>query len=191
MRCFIAIEIPDNWRSALTKVCDPTGLTPRGVRWVRPEQYHVTLRFLGEIEDQLVPAISDAVAQSAAQIEPFALRLAGLGAFRSRDVARVVWAGIDDPTHGCQRWIDLAGPALEALGFDADSRPYHPHITLARAKTGRAGHDLNRFVEHAASLPPLSFDASLLTLFESLLGRHGAHYRVLSRVPLTESPEGP
>jgi 2'-5' RNA ligase len=184
MRCFIAIEVPDAWRRALSSIRDSTERAPREIRWVSPQQYHFTLRFLGTTADQLVPEIGDAIAQSARGITPFALRLAGVGTFPPSGAARVLWAGIDDASGACRRWVEIAAPGLNALGFAPEARECQPHITLARAKSPGGAHRLRRIAETATDPPQLAFDVSALTLFESRLSPHGARYHRLSRIPL-------
>jgi RNA 2',3'-cyclic 3'-phosphodiesterase len=125
-RLFIAIDLPGPvcWRLGQL-VAEP----PRGVRPVRPAQMHLTLHFLGDVEDDDCAALIDALAQ--VRQEPFAIALGGTGVFPPRGRPTVLWAGVGDSAtlsslhHG-------VGAAIEACGLAVERRPYVPHVTLAR-----------------------------------------------------------
>ena len=147
-----------------------------GARWVPKENLHLTLAFLGRVDDQRVGEISSAIAYVVQGHVDFSVRLDELGAFPSTRRARVVWAGLDDPTQGIAGLADSVGEAMEGLGFPREKRAFSPHVTIARLKTpGRV--ELNELLE------PIAFPVERITLFESKLGRPNAVYSEIATFP--------
>ncbi|MGE5529226.1 MAG: RNA 2',3'-cyclic phosphodiesterase [Patescibacteria group bacterium] len=135
MRLFVAIWLPAPLaRAALTRL---EGLRPgsRGVRWVKPDQLHLTLKFLGETQEGLLPSLEAALAGVASASTPIYLGLGGGGVFPPAGPPRVVWLAV---TPGPEL-ADLAARverALAPLGFAPERRPFRPHLTLGRAEAG-------------------------------------------------------
>jgi 2'-5' RNA ligase len=137
IRAFIAVELPAGAREALGSILqDLQAVVPAGVRWVRPEGIHLTLKFLGDIGAKSVGPISLAMSQCAALVSPFDLFLSELGAFPKLKAPRVVWAGLDgavDALRGLQASLE---EELERLGHNPEGRPFSPHLTLGRTREG-------------------------------------------------------
>ena len=137
IRAFIAVELPPAVREAVEGVVRElrSGIGD-GVRWVRPEGVHLTLKFLGDIDAGSVPAVSRAMAQCAASAAPFDLFLEGVGVFPNARRPRVIWIGLGgalEPLLALQHSIDRE---LEGLGFARERRPFTPHLTLGRVRDG-------------------------------------------------------
>ena len=176
MRCFVAVELEHALRSPLVRLLREQLPRTRDVRWCTEQQLHVTLKFLGEVRDGQLPAVCDAVAQAARRIEPFSLCLAGLGCFPSPRNPRVLWCGVEDAAVSCARWLELADPLFETLGFPRETRAFHAHVTLGRSK-GPAGADvMRRVLEKVAPPPPREMTVEEVVLFESRLDPRGARY---------------
>jgi len=176
MRCFVAVELADNLRQPLVRLLREELPPARDVRWCTEQQLHVTLKFLGDVRDEQVPAVCDAIQAAAEFVEPFDLRLGGVGCFPTPRNPRVLWAGVEDPTGGCTRWLELADPLFEELGFPRETRAFHPHITLGRGRD-RGGSDVLRSVlAEVAAPPPQDMTVEKIVLFESRLGPRGARY---------------
>src|SRR5437867_392019 len=95
LRLFIAIELPEAWTAALTRAQDTLrGRGLDGLRWTRPEGIHLTLKFLGNVDERRVPELGASLEQAVAGLRPFTLRLSGLGSFGPPARPRVVWAGV-------------------------------------------------------------------------------------------------
>ncbi|HUU95328.1 MAG TPA: RNA 2',3'-cyclic phosphodiesterase [Phycisphaerae bacterium] len=184
MRCFVAIELDPALRSPLVRLLREQLPRTRDVRWCSEHQLHVTLKFLGEVADGQIPKVCEVVAAAAAQLQPFAVRLGGLGCFPSPNNARVCWCGIEDPNAACQRWLGLADPLLAELGFERETRAYHPHITLGRSKARSGSAVIRRVLETVPAPPPNEMTVDNLVLFESRLGPGGARYYPVSTAPL-------
>lgn len=133
LRLFLAVEVPPSAAQVVTAAVAPWRETFPNARWVPPENWHVTLKFLGRTPGRLVPWVEEAVAGMIGAHPPVTARVRGLGAFPSAGRARVLWAGIDDPTNG---FSELAADIEARLAeeFRAEMRRFHPHLTVARAE---------------------------------------------------------
>jgi 2'-5' RNA ligase len=134
LRCFVAIELPEDLREAVAAFFAREGREIAGVRWVDGARLHLTLKFLGAVAADRVAAVGGAVAEAAVGHGPFALELRGAGAFPTEQRARVVWVGIGA---GAAETCGLASSletALAPLGFAREERPFTPHLTVGRVK---------------------------------------------------------
>jgi 2'-5' RNA ligase len=146
MRCFIAVEMSNDQVLACLMELGRVGAA---LRRVSPGNLHLTLKFLGEVKEELIPEISAAMEDALQGIEPFDAALKGLGTFPSLNYMRVVWVGIEKNRERLievQRSLDKR---LAKLGFQRDKR-FHPHLTLARVKSPKGKGELREFiVQHA------------------------------------------
>ncbi|WP_028583924.1 RNA 2',3'-cyclic phosphodiesterase [Desulfogranum mediterraneum] len=165
-RLFVALDLPESIRDGLQRLCH--GL-PRA-RWLAPEQLHLTLSFIGEVDGAVFADIREVLAEITAA--PFELQLDGLGFFPPRGKPRVLWAGLaaSTPLLGLQQRIQ--GRLLE-LGLDLETRKYAPHITLARIQQTPVSR-LSRYLESHGRFcsPPFSVDR--FQLYSSVLSSKGA-----------------
>jgi len=150
IRGFIAVNLPDQmilWLSGIQKELKAFGLP---VQWTRPENIHLTLKFLGEIPETDVARVCQAVESSAARFSPLELFSKGVGVFPGVKRPRVLWTGIagrTDQLGDLQRDLDSG---LNGIGFPKDDRPFTGHLTLGRFKAGRQPH-----TRHTEALPEL------------------------------------
>lgn len=183
MRCFVAIELAAALRAPLVQLL--RGLPrSREVRWCTEDQLHVTLKFLGEVEEGRIPKVCAALAAAGAQVEPFAVRLDGLGAFPTPRNPRVFWGGIADPAGGCARLVQLMDPPLEQLGFPREARAFTPHVTLGRSKSPAGNAVVRQALETARPPATAEMTVEQITLFQSILRPEGAQYVLVASVPL-------
>jgi RNA 2',3'-cyclic 3'-phosphodiesterase len=132
-RLFLAIEIPSEVIDAVGAAVRPWRESFPTARWIPPENWHVTLKFLGRTAARLLPWVGETVGAIAAAHPPATLRVRGLGAFPSTQRARVLWAGIDDPAGVLTELVaDLESGLAEA--FRPEVRRFHPHLTVARSE---------------------------------------------------------
>ena len=176
MRCFVAVELEHALRRPLTRLLREQLPRTRDVRWCTEQQLHVTLKFLGEVSDSQLSAVCDAVTAAADFVEPFSLRLTGLGCFPSPRNPRVLWCGVEDQARGCARWVDLADPLFEDLGFPRETRQFHAHITLGRSKSPAGSDVMRRVLEDVPSPATPAMTVEEVVLFESRLAPGGAQY---------------
>jgi 2'-5' RNA ligase len=153
-----------------------------GVRWVRPENLHVTLRFLGNIERTLVPKLAAAVREELAGLASFTAQIGGVRTFPSSKRPRVVVLEVG-PEAALSELASAVERGVGRVGLAAEERPFRPHLTLGRAKrSGRAAGfpDTSDLV----SSEGVSFEVTESVLFQSELLRSGARYTALERFPL-------
>ncbi len=186
MRLFIAVLIPPPIIEALAQVQSQLRqqLPDRTLRWVAPENFHITLLFLGEQPEARLPEIQRAL-QSASQLsEPFEIEVRGLGAFPNWNRTNVLWAGVEDPSQTLAR---LSHHLERTLMERPSGKPFHAHITFARFKDPRA-HDLpKRLIDAVERLSNPSFGrftVSHLSLMLSELRPEGSRYTELERFAL-------
>lgn len=136
LRLFAAIELPSAWREALAREARALAQAAPGYgRWVDPDLLHLTLVFLGWQPEERVATVERALADAACRTPQVTMRPGRLGAFGGRRAPRVIWAGIEDePRSGLGRVRHALVEALRASGLTFDETPFHPHVTLARAR---------------------------------------------------------
>lgn len=179
IRSFIAIELPRQVVETIRKLQDDLRKYRLNIRWVRPENIHLTLKFLGNISEQDVEPITSVLKTIAGTMAPFRLREQGLGVFPGIARPRVVWVGVSgdvEPLKQCQIRIE---EGLEQLGFPREGRPFRAHLTLGRVKGKVDKRILLEAIEQLGTVQSDSFTADSLILFRSDLRREGAVYTKL------------
>ncbi len=177
VRLFVACALPPPVRDALVAFATPLP----GVAWTRPEQLHLTLRFLGDVEQPRIEALQERL--QTVRVEPFLLPVSGLGAFPSKNAPRVLWAGVGSGHPHLFQLRQRLDDALLAEGLDFDVRTFHPHVTVARCTetaAGAAHHWLHLHREFSA--PPFRVDS--FALWSSELRPEGAVHTLVQRFPL-------
>jgi 2'-5' RNA ligase len=184
MRCFVAIEPDPAVRRTISRFIRERLPSTRDARWCGVDQIHITLKFLGDVDETRLRQVCDIVSQTAAELTRFELHAHGLGCFPPRGSPRVMWLGVDDPAGHCAKWVATADGRLTEFGFEAERRAFTPHITLGRAKNPAGGALLANVVETLDGPPPMTFRVQSLTLFESELTPAGARYSCVLNAPL-------
>jgi RNA 2',3'-cyclic 3'-phosphodiesterase len=176
---FVGLGVPDAQREALAGHLAECARRAPAYRWVEPEALHLTLRFLGGVEPDLLARVADRLA--AIRSAPFRMALGGQGTFGPRSAPRVVWLGLSEGAEACASLAGLVERACLAADMEPEPRPFRAHLTLARAR--REGERLPALPE-----PPVleGWTASELVLFESRL-REQPRYVPLERYPLHEA----
>jgi 2'-5' RNA ligase len=175
IRLFVAVEIPEQVRSSLFLL---QGGVP-GARWSTPEQYHLTLRFIGDVNEAVAGDIDDVLSAIAAP--PFTLELAGVGEFGGK-FPRALWAGVRpsaDLIH-LQKKIETA---MQRLGHAAEERKFTPYVTLARLRNSPREKVMDYVARHSLFASG-AFAVKSFALFSSRLGGAGAVYNVERSYPL-------
>lgn len=192
LRLFVAIKPPDeviegivHLLRELQQAITPTGLR---VRWVNREQVHLTLKFLGGMQEELVPTLSAALREAVCSQPPFRLRMTGAGAFPNLERPRIIWLGISDDDMLLGKLAAKVEDAVEPLGFAREQRDFRSHLTLGRIKSRpRPGvrQALERFTggRREASMKPGEWQAEEVVLFRSELKPTGAVYTAIDRFP--------
>ncbi len=182
MRTFLALDIDDAMRKALAQVVPDRPVGGAKVRWVAPENLHVTLHFLGEVADERMAEVCDVVEAVAEAGEPFDFTVEGAVCIPPAGrKLRMVWANVTEPTGRLAELHAELGEALEGLGFHQERRAYRPHITLGRVKYARRPDAVRELVAaHGETRFGVS-RADSVTAYGSELRRNGPTYTALSR----------
>ena len=188
VRSFVAVLLPDRMRAGLAAVSAELRGQTRGLAWVRADNLHLTLRFLGEIEPGILEQVRDAVVAAATAVAPFTVSLGGLGGFPSGRAPRVLWASVAAGGAELGTLYAALEAALVVRGMPGESRPFHPHVTLARARDPRGAGDLGSVLGMGPAFGEVRVGA--LHLMRSQLDPRGSRYSVLTEAPLGD-PSGP
>jgi 2'-5' RNA ligase len=187
-RLFVAVALPPDAAAAIATLVERVRADVDdghpGVRWVRLDGIHLTLRFLGATTPDRLDAVSAGVRAAAAAAATFRVGLSGAGAFPSVARPRVLWLGVTGGTDALGALAADVEAGMVRAGFPPEGRPFRPHLTIARADGVRAGpRTAARLVELAGDLD-VGWTVDHLTLFESHLGGGPARYERLLDVPL-------
>ena len=186
IRTFIAIKLPENTITSLREVQE--GIRSHGIhlRWVRPENIHLTLKFLGDIKEDNLEKITAALHESIAAYEPISLYAKGLGVFPGIKRPRVVWVGIAGQLESLIGLQQSLEQGLEGLGFEKEKRPFKGHLTLGRIKRRidpkQLGNALIKYDEFKSE----TFSAENIVMYKSELKPTGAVYTEIVKIPLGE-----
>lgn len=181
IRSFISFDI-DN-KSVLRKLSEAQDKlvdTGADLKLVKPQNIHITMRFLGDIHPTMVDAVHEEM--KSVSFTPFDVELRGLGVFPNMKYLRVVWAGIRKGADELGNVFDQLEPRLRKLGFKPDLKGFSPHLTIARVRTGRNKAELSRCVEELADYEFGVLRADCLRLKKSVLTPKGPIYSTLKEV---------
>ncbi len=188
MRTFVAIELDDACRRALAEATDALRQVADGVRWVKAESIHLTLKFIGELAERDVPTAVSALEEAVRGIGPFTMEVGGISGFPPRGTPRVIHAGVRAETGallGLQKKVEDA--LANGIGVEKDRRHYVPHLTLGRVKDRRKCPSLDAL---SAAVEDQDFgrvDVDSIVLMRSDLRPTGAVYTPIQRFSLTDS----
>ena len=183
MRLFVALEIPSDVRENLADLIKSLRMVSPQTRWVRPENLHVTLKFIGEVPEAKLAAIRAALAGVRSE-QLVVLDFRGLGFFPNEKHPRIFWAGIEASANLKTLAADIDG-ITEKLGIPREQRPFSPHLTLARFEPSRLPEKLRAAVQENAAREFGSFRTNQFHLIESKLKPSGAEYTTIESLPFT------
>ncbi len=184
LRLFIAVNLPAEERRAAFAATAPLRDTAAPVKWVAEDNLHVTMRFLGAVDEARAGEIGDALVEAVKHVKAFDVGIGGCGAFPDHAHPKVLWIGVEHH------------PALELLandvervvgryGFEPELRPFRPHVTIGRSRDNAARGALKEVAEQLGSVEYSSvIPVESVDLMESRTMGKGPHYRVLRRAPL-------
>jgi 2'-5' RNA ligase len=176
MRCFLAIELPPDVIHRLSQLSAHMRRCPVRASWVHAEHMHLTLRFLGDIDDAQASAISLYLRDAFSVSRPFTLLAQAVGAFPTLRRPSIVWAGIGPLTGPLDSVQTHCEHAAQHIGLRPESKPFHPHITLARIKDHRPPADLTQAIERERTFTAGEFTVRGVSLFSSELTPRGPNY---------------
>lgn len=180
IRAFIAIELSETLRAALQEAQKDLSKSTCDVVWVRPENMHLTLKFLGEVPTQDIECILHSLSPLLDKIPPFEIQLDGLGVFPDARHPRVIWAGIKDEQNQLTRVVNMIEEALILFGFTRETRTFTPHLTIGRIKADSETHPLMPLIEKYHFKEKIVQRIEEISLFKSTLTNDGPIYEKLS-----------
>ena len=187
MRTFIAIELPKNIREALGKLQEQLKKSEADVKWVTPDNIHLTLKFLGEVDDDKIEKINKIIDSVCAENNTYKIYISSLGAFPRIDYLRVIWAGVEKGDSETKKIAKELEEKIEKIGIPREARPFSSHITLGRTRSALNREKLVKelkSMQEAFEKEDLEFSVSKVTLFKSTLTPKGPAYEVLKEANL-------
>jgi 2'-5' RNA ligase len=185
VRTFIAVELPEDVRSRLLSLQQALGRTGADVKWVEGENLHVTLLFLGEVDERELPAVCSAVGGACSALAPFVMSVEGVGSFGNPRRPRTLWAGV---TLGHDELIALhaaiEGPLLELGCYRREERKFEPHVTLGRVRSDAGAGQLFAERQKREKFAAGECEVGEVAVMSSDLRPEGPVYAVMSRAPL-------
>ncbi len=189
IRTFIAVRMPETYLQPIGELIGELKATGAAVRWVRPESMHITLKFLGNIREELVEEIGAKISETVRNRRPIELQARGCGAFPSLKNPRVVWLGIRGEVGLLGELQEDLEKRLMPLGFAPERRPFKAHLTLGRLKGNRGKSKLISVLREKANFELDTFRVGEVILYRSDLKPTGAVYSALKVLSFTPEKE--
>ncbi len=181
-RCFIAVPFDDPTQGHLARIADPIKTSSADVRWVRRENLHLTMRFLGELPSKKLRRVTETMPGWVSGLPSFPIRFGDLGAFPSPKRPRVLWIRVLEETGRLDETFRALEKGLGRLGFRKDPKAFLPHVTIGRVRRPGGLADLiERLVSSPNRIPPAV--AEEVVLYKSTLTSGGSIYEPIVRAP--------
>jgi len=188
IRSFLAFDLPSTWKEKMAHISRGEGASSLDVRWVNPQNIHLTLVFLGNIPSERIEDLGLAVEEACKGCAPLSAHLHGMGFFPGKGSPRVLWIGLEGDIERMGGFRDDVQKRLKPFGIRQEKRPYRPHLTLGRfRKSGRRNRLLDDFLLKNGDLASNSVVFDALYLYKSDLRREGPIYTRLASWPLSGS----
>ncbi|MCL5103722.1 MAG: RNA 2',3'-cyclic phosphodiesterase [Armatimonadetes bacterium] len=184
IRTFVAVLIDEGIRRRIAEVQEQLKKFAVGVKWVAPENLHITLKFLGDVREDELPRVHAAVGDAVKGMPRFEMSFGGLGAFPNLARARVVWVGIEDGREELRELAARVDENLAKLGFEKEDRPFRAHVTIGRVKDGGSVSGLALGIEEIDARELGSQQVLSVAVMESELSGKGPVYSPLSESKL-------
>jgi RNA 2',3'-cyclic 3'-phosphodiesterase len=189
VRTFIAIEIPSEVKSALAALQSELRRAGADVSWTKPENIHLTLNFLGEVDERRIGEVENVCVASAVEFQPFTLSLNDTGVFPNARQPRVLWVGLAGEIGKTSEMRKRLDDGLALIGFEREEKDFRPHLTIGRVKSNRKIRELLA-IAGARQVPASPFVVAEIVLMKSELHPAGARYTPMARAPLRGKSPG-
>ena len=182
LRTFVAIEIPETIKAKLGVLQAELKHTGSKLSWVKPNNIHLTLKFLGDTEESLIDKIICQLEKAAKDSEPFDVRIENIGAFPNLKRPRVIWVGAETVTNDLTELVGRINENLSKFGFEADRKKFSPHLTLGRVRDSRGVDEVVKKIMEKDSFAAGVFKVNKISFIKSQLTNQGAIYTVLKEI---------
>lgn len=183
-RCFIAVAVGPPALGVLQKLIKKLGSRVEHVRWTRSDQLHVTVQFLGEVDNRELPIVCRKLADVCGSVQPFRMRIGQLGTFPRNKPPRVLWAGIQEGARQLGELKQSLESTFADLGFAHESRAYTPHLTLGRVGNGADPDLLSQLMDEGMLGLPTECEIDEIHLMASVRERGRIEYHPIETVEL-------
>jgi len=186
IRTFVAIEIPVDIRDQIANLqFDLKGLGGR-ITWVKPENMHLTLKFLGDTDENLIENISDKLAQVVVSHNQFEIKVRGIGAFPNFKKPKVFWIGTEDEKSALVELANKIDKQVSQFGYEREKRRFSAHLTIGRVRDHKGIEPVIEKLKKAENFYPGKFEVKALLFIKSELTRQGPIYTVLKKTKLNK-----
>ncbi len=182
IRCFLAVDIPEEVKTAISRFIEPLKSDFADIRWVKNENIHITVNFFGCVEEDDIKTLAGLISKSLSNLSPFTFSLQGFGFFGKGEYPRVIWLGVEKGKERISELNKIVKDAAERQEILSKEEDFFPHLTLGRCKKKLRG-----FTPALAGLnkTPIAFvDCKMLSFCSSELTAEGPIYRKLSEIKL-------
>lgn len=183
VRSFISIELPDGIKSSITELIANIRKTGIDVAWIPAEKIHLTLKFLGNTDDSLIPKIKERISKKLLHYNAFYINIIGIGCFPSEKRPRVLWVGVErsDILQSIQMEIDSE---VAGLGFEREDRPFSPHLTIGRVRSQKGSAEMLRRFEEFRTADFGAVEVKSIHIMKSELKPAGAEHTSIAEIPI-------
>jgi len=189
MRCFIAIEVAEPIKGGIGQSIETLKQCQGDVKWVVSKNIHLTLKFLGNTPEELLPRIGEFLSKIVGSYEPFSIKIYNIGVFPNMKHPRVIWVGIEDSEilNSLQKDIN---DSMALLGYEREEREFNPHLTLGRVRSQKGITNLVKELSRYQGKDFGSMKVENIKLMHSELRPTGAEYYCLHEIPLRRRKNG-
>ena len=184
LRTFVALPLDSHIVTSLQDLHQKLQSLPVDVKWVKPHSIHVTIKFLGDVEEAHLDSIYEAIHQGVSGVKPWRVGVKHIGTFPGMRNPRVVWVGLDDPTGTIMTVQDQVQAELVKIGFEKERRAFTPHLTVGRVRTPKGKKDLVSFLLDEREREFGEMQVNRVVLYKSDLKPTGAEYTALQEFTL-------
>ena len=184
MRTFIAIALAQEIQDYLAGIQEQLKKCRADVKWVQPENIHLTLKFLGERDEKKIEKIKEVIEETAREKVCFSVRLCNIGAFPKVESPRVIWVGIDEGERETKEIAYELEEKIAKIGIPKEEKPFSSHITIARLRSPSNRENLVQELKKLPKIQNKKFPVTKITLYKSTLTPKGPIYEALKEANL-------
>ena len=191
MRCFVAIALPAPVKTLLVRVQETLRRADADVKWVEEENLHLSLKFLGELDEEALARLKGILSVEALRWPAMSLSYSGTGTFPERGEPRVVWAGCGGDLSTLAALAGAVERAAEQVGVPRERKPFIAHLTIGRVRSGRNAKRLQSAIAAQREVPLGRDDVKEFVLYRSTLTQQGPIYESIAAFPLASPRQAP